>query len=96
MVPQDIILKPVLTEKGYDGIADKCYTFKVAKSTNKTQIKIAIEQMFGVRVASVNTVTCPGKLKRMGRNSGYTPATKKAIVRLTEDSKAIEHFNSLS
>ena len=96
MVPEDIILKPVLTEKGYDGIADKCYTFKVAKSANKTQIKIAIEQMFGVRVASVNTVTCPGKLKRMGRNSGYTPATKKAIVRLTEDSKAIEHFNSLS
>ena len=52
--------------------------------------------MFGLRVASVNTHTCPGKLKRMGRNSGYTPATKKAIVRLTEDSKAIEHFNSLS
>ena len=96
MVPQDIILKPVLTEKGYDGIADKCYTFRVAKSANKTQIKIAVEQMFGVRVKSVNTVSCPGKLKRMGRNSGYTPATKKAIVRLTEDSKAIEHFNSLS
>ncbi len=52
--------------------------------------------MFGVRVASVNTVTCPGKLKRMGRNSGYTPDTKKAIVQLTADSKAIEHFNSLS
>ncbi len=96
MVPEDIILKPVLTEKGYDGIADNCYTFRVAKSANKTQIKIAVEQMFGVRVKSVNTVSCPGKLKRMGRNSGYTPATKKAIVRLTEDSKAIEHFNSLS
>ena len=52
--------------------------------------------MFGVRVASVNTVTCPGKLKRMGRNEGYTPTTKKAIVQLTADSKAIEHFNSLS
>ena len=96
MVPEDIILKPVLTEKGYDGIADKRYTFKVAKNANKTQIKIAVEKMFGVRVASVNMVTCPGKLKRMGRNEGYTPTTKKAIVQLTADSKAIEHFNSLS
>ena len=96
MVPEDIILKPVLTEKGYDGIADRYNTTKVANPANKTQIKIAVEQMFGVRVVSVNTVTCPGKLKRLGRNSGYTPATKKAIVRLTEDSKAIEHFNSLS
>lgn len=96
MQPQDIILKPVLTEKGYDGIAEKRYTFKVLKSANKTQIKIAIEQMFGVKVKSVNTVTCPGKLKRMGRNSGYTPATKKAIVQLAEGSKPIEAFNSLS
>ena len=96
MVPEDIILRPVLTEKGYDGIADKRYTFKVAKTANKTQIKIAVEKMFAVRVASVNTVTCPGKLKRMGRNEGYTPATKKAIVQLTADSKPIEHFNSLS
>ncbi len=96
MQPQDIILKPVLTEKGYDGIADKRYSFKVLKTANKTQIKIAVEQMFGVKVASVNTVTCPGKLKRMGRNSGYTPTTKKAIVTLEADSKPIEAFNSLS
>ncbi len=96
MLPQDIILKPVLTEKGYDGIADKRYTFKVLKSANKTQIKIAVEQMFGVQVESVNTVTCPGKLKRMGRNEGYTPTTKKAIVTLQESSKPIEHFNQLS
>ena len=96
MTPQDIILKPVLTEKGYDGIADKRYTFTVAKSANKTQIKIAVEKMFGVHVKSVNTVTCPGKLKRMGRNEGYTPTTKKAIVSLYEDSKPIEYFNSLS
>ena len=96
MTPEDIILKPVLTEKGYDGIADKKYTFIVAKSANKTQIKIAVEKMFGVRVKSVNTVTCPGKLKRMGRYEGYTPTTKKAIVTLHEDSKAIEYFNSLS
>ncbi len=96
MAPEDIILKPVLTEKGYDGIADKVYTFKVLKTANKTQIKIAVEKMFGVKVKSVNTVTCPGKLKRMGRNEGYTPKTKKAIVSLAEDSKAIEFFDSLS
>ncbi len=96
MQPQDIILKPVLTEKGYDGIAEKRYTFTVLKSANKTQIKIAAEQMFGVKVKSVNTVTCPGKLKRMGRNQGYTPTTKKAIITLKEDSKPIEAFDSLS
>ena len=96
MVPQDIILKPVLTEKGYDGIADKKYTFVVKKDANKTQIKIAIEQMFGVKVKSVNTVTRPGKLKRMGRYEGYTPTTKKAIVSLAADSKGIEYFDSLS
>ncbi len=96
MTPEDIILKPVLTEKGYDGIAEKKYTFVVAKTANKPQIKIAIEKMFGVQVAGVNTVTCPGKRKRRGRDVGYTPATKKAIVQLKATSKPIEHFNSLS
>ena len=96
MAPEDIILTPVLTEKGYDGIADKKYTFYVAKSANNTQIKIAIETMFGVQVKSVNTVTQPGKLKRMGRNEGYTPTRKKAIIQLKEGSKPIEAFNSLS
>ena len=96
MAPEDIIIKPVLTEKGYDGIADKKYTFIVLKSANKTQIKIAAEQMFGVQVKSVNTVTQCGKLKRMGRNEGYTPTTKKAIIQLKEGSKPIEAFHSLS
>ena len=96
MRAEDIILKPILTEKGYDGIPLKKYTFKVAKSANKTQIKIAIEQLFGVKVASVNTMNVRGKLKRMGRNEGMTPSYKKAIVQLPEDSKAIEYFNSLS
>ena len=96
MAPEDIIIKPVLTEKGYDGIADKKYTFIVLKSANKTQSKIAAEQMFGVQVKSVNTVTQCGKLKRMGRNEGYTPTTKKAIIQLKEGSKPIEAFNSLS
>ena len=96
MVAEDIIIRPLLTEKGYDGIADKKYTFIVAKSANKTQIKLAVEKLFGVDVKSVNTVNCHGKLKRMGRNQGYTPDYKKAIVQLTADSKAIEYFNSLS
>lgn len=96
MLAQDIIIKPLLTEKGYDGIADKKYTFIVAKSANKTQIKLAVEKLFGVQVASVNTVNCKGKLKRMGRNEGYTPNYKKAVVQLKADSKSIEFFDSLS
>ena len=93
---EDIIIKPLLTEKGYDGIADKKYTFIVAMSANKTQIKLAVEKLFNVSVESVNTVNCKGKLKRMGRNEGYRPDYKKAIVQLKADSKAIEYFNSLS
>jgi large subunit ribosomal protein L23 len=96
MLAQDIIIKPLLTEKGYDGIADKKYTFIVAKSANKTEIKLAVEKLFGVSVESVNTVNCKGKLKRMGRNEGYTPAFKKAIVQLKADSKTIAFFDSLS
>ncbi len=96
MFAEDIIIKPLLTEKGYDGIADKKYTFIVNKSANKTQIKLAVEKLFGVQVNSVNTMNCKGKLKRMGRNEGYTPAYKKAIVQLKADSKTIEFFDSLS
>jgi large subunit ribosomal protein L23 len=96
MLAQDIIIKPLLTEKGYDGIADKKYTFIVAKSANKTEIKLAVEKLFGVSVERVNTVNCKGKLKRMGRNEGYTAETKKAVVQLKADSKAIEFFASLS
>jgi large subunit ribosomal protein L23 len=96
MLAQDIIIRPLLTEKGYDGIADKKYTFIVAKSANKTEIKLAVEKLFNVSVESVNTVNCKGKLKRMGRNEGYTPAYKKAIVQLKADSKTIAFFDSLS
>ena len=96
MFAEDIIIKPLITEKGTDGLADKKYTFIVAKSANKTQIKLAVEKLFGVGVASVNTVNCKGKLKRMGRNEGYTPDYKKAIVQLKADSKTIEFFDSLS
>lgn len=96
MFAEDIIIKPLLTEKGYDGIADKKYTFIVKKSANKVQIKAAVEKLFNVKVDSVNTANCKGKLKRMGRNQGYTPDYKKAIVQLSADSKAIEFFNSLT
>ncbi len=96
MFAEDIIIKPVLTEKAYDGIANKKYTFFVKKDANKTQIKLAVEKIFGVKVASVNTITCKGKLKRMGRNQGYTPDRKKAIVTLTAESKTIEFFDALS
>jgi len=96
MFAEDIIIKPVLTEKGYDGIADKKYSFVVNKDANKIQIKQAVEKLFGVQVEYVHTVSRKGKLKRMGRNEGYTPDTKKAIVQLTKDSKPIEFFSSLS
>ena len=96
MFAEDIIIRPVLTEKGFDGIADKKYTFIVKKDANKTEIKMAVEKVFGVKVASVNSVTCKGKLKRMGRNAGYTPDRKKAIVTLKADSKGIEFFDSLT
>ena len=96
MFAEDIIIKPVLTEKGYDGIASKKYTFYVKKDANKTQIKLAVEKLFNVKVDTVNTLTCKGKLKRMGRNEGYTPDRKKAVVTLKEDSKAIEFFESLT
>ena len=96
MFAEDVILKPVLTEKGYDGIAVKRYTFYVKNTANKIEIRSAVEKLFGVKVAKVNTINCKGKLKRMGRNEGYTPDRKKAVVILKEDSKPIEFFNSLA
>ncbi|MCD8205558.1 MAG: 50S ribosomal protein L23 [Clostridia bacterium] len=96
MRAEDIILKPLLTEKGYDGIAGMKYTFIVAKSANKIQIKQAVEELFSVEVKSVNTLNCKGKLKRQGRTMGYTSSYKKAVVQLKENSKPIEFFNSLS
>ena len=96
MRERDIIIRPLLTEKSYADIANKKYVFVVAKNSNKTEIKLAIEKLFGVEVDSVNTVNCRGKLKRMGRYEGFTPAYKKAIVQLKADSKGIEFFDSLS
>ena len=92
----DIIKRPVLTEKSYAGIPAKTYTFEVVKSANKVEIKKAVEEIFGVKVESVTTAIIKGKLKRQGRTQGHTPDWKKATVRLTADSKAIEFFESLS
>ncbi|MBR5439176.1 MAG: 50S ribosomal protein L23 [Clostridia bacterium] len=96
MKERDIIIRPLLTEKSYADIATKKYVFVVAKSSNKTEIKLAIEKLFDVQVESVNTVNCRGKLKRMGRNEGFTPSYKKAIVQLKADSKGIEFFDSMA
>ena len=92
----DVIISPIITEASMARLAEKKYTFKVSSDANKIEIKKAVEEIFDVKVASVNTVTCKGKLKRMGRNEGYTPDRKKAIVTLKEDSKAIEFFESLT
>ncbi len=92
----DIIIKPILSEKSYSGIPDKCYTFIVDKRATKPQIKKAVEDIFKVKVQSVNVANRQGKLKRMGRNEGRRPAYKKAYVKLTADSKAIEFFESLA
>ena len=92
----DIIKKPILSEKTYAEIQNKKYAFEVAKNSNKVEIKKAIEEIFGVKVKSVNTVNVNGKLKRQGKTQGYTSDYKKAYVTLTADSKAIEFFESLS
>ena len=93
--PQDIIIKPVITEKSMDSLQEGKYTFKVATDANKTQVKLAVEEIFGVEVAKVNIMNYDGKVKRMGRNVGRTAAYKKAIVTLTADSKEIEFFQGL-
>lgn len=93
--PYDIIIKPVISERSMDDAALKRYTFKVAPDANKTQVKHAIEEIFGVDVERVNIMNYKGKLKRMGKNVGRTAATKKAIVILTDKSKEIEFFQGL-
>ena len=95
MLAQDIVIKPIITEKSMEGLQENKYTFKVAKNANKIEIKKAVETLFGVKVATVNTISVKGKKKRMGRNEGYTSDWKKAIVTLTEDSKTIEFFDGM-
>ena len=92
----DVILKPLVTEKSMNGMADKKYTFLVHPEANKTMIKEAVEKMFeGTKVARVNTMNLEGKTRRRGLTFGKTAKRKKAIVFLTEDSKDIEIFSGL-
>ena len=93
---QDIILKPIITEKSMDGIASKRYTFKVAVDATKPEIAKAVEELFDVKVAKVNTINMNKKPKRMGYHFGYTAEWKKAIVTLDASSKEIEFFNGLN
>lgn len=92
----DVILKPVITEKSMNQMAEKKYTFLVHPQATKSQVKEAVEKMFeGTKVKSVNTMNLDGKNKRRGMTFGKTAKTKKAIVTLTEDSKDIEIFEGL-
>ena len=93
---QDIIIAPVITEASMDRIANKTYTFKVAKNATKPEIAKAVEVMFGVKVDKVNTINIKRKAKRQGYTSGYTAAWKKAIVTLKPDSKTIEFFEGMN
>ncbi|MDD4568780.1 MAG: 50S ribosomal protein L23 [Tepidanaerobacteraceae bacterium] len=93
--PHDIIIRPWITEKSMDMRQERKYVFVVDKRSNKTEIKNALESIFGVKVARVNTINLRGKVKRMGRHEGKRPDWKKAIVTLTEGSKAIEFFEAL-
>lgn len=92
---ENVIIAPIITEKSMAGIADKKYTFKVAKNANKELIAEAVENLFKVNVDKVNTVNVRGQERRMGRYSGYTSSWKKAIVTLKKDSKPIEFFDGL-
>ena len=92
----DIIRRPVITEQSMAGVADNKYVFMVDINANKTEIKEAVEAIFGVKVAKVNTVRMQGKVKRTGAYpAGRRPAFKKAIVTLTADSKTIELFEGM-
>ncbi len=95
MNARDIIIAPIITEKAVTGLPEKKYTFKVACGANKIEIAKAAEEIFGVKVKKVNTISMKGHLRRMGRHEGYTSDWKKAIVTLTADSKAIEFFDGL-
>lgn len=92
----DVVKAPILTEKSYDYIAHRTYTFEVAKSANKIEIAQAVEEIFGVKVESVHTVNKLGKMKRQGRTQGRTASKKKAYVKLTADSKGIELFDGIA
>ena len=91
----DIIIRPIITEQSMMDMENNKYTFEVAKTSNKSEIKKAIEAIFSVKVAKVNTMNMTGKVKRQGMNVGKRPNWKKAIVTLTDDSQPIEFFDSI-
>ncbi|CEG24676.1 50S ribosomal protein L23 [Peribacillus simplex] len=94
MDARDIIKRPVITERSSDIMAEKKYTFEVDVRANKTQVKDAVQGIFGVKVEKVNIMNYKGKFKRMGKHAGYTNKRRKAIVKLTADSKEIELFEA--
>ena len=96
MEARDIIIKPVVTEKSVSLMEHNKYVFRVALSANKIEIKNAVEEIFGVKVEKVNTINVLGKFKRMGVHVGKRADWKKAIVKLTEDSKTIEFFDGMN
>lgn len=92
----DIIKKPIISERSMENMQDRKYTFAVAPNANKIEIKQAVEKVFGVKVERVTTMNVLGKYKRMGVHTGKRPDWKKAIVKLTPDSKTIEFFEGLA
>ncbi|MDN4076184.1 MULTISPECIES: 50S ribosomal protein L23 [Fictibacillus] len=95
MDARDIIKRPVITERSTEIMADGKYTFEVDTRATKTQIKTALEEIFGIKVASVNTANYKGKFKRVGRHTGYTSKRKKAIITLTPGSKELDFFEGV-
>ena len=96
MISYDVIIRPIISERSMAAVADKKYVFEVAPAAGKIEIKKAVEEVFGVKVAKVNTMIVPGKAKRMGAaRPGRTKDWKKAIVQLTDDSKTIELFEGM-
>ncbi|MDU7338188.1 MAG: 50S ribosomal protein L23 [Clostridium sp.] len=95
MTAHEIVVRPIITEKSMSTISAKKYTFEVARNATKIDIARAIEELFKVKVAKVNTLHVRGHLRRQGRTQGYTAAWKKAVVALTEDSKPIEFFEGM-
>ncbi|OLS02141.1 50S ribosomal protein L23 [Tissierella creatinophila] len=94
-IPHDIIIKPIITEKSMEDMAEGKYTFMVDRKSNKTEIKKAVESVFDVKVEKVNTMNMLGKMKRQGATSGRRSSWKKAIVKLAEGSKGIEFFEGM-
>ena len=92
MEARDILKRPVITERSSEQMEFKKYTFEVDTRANKSQVKNAVEEIFGVQVAKVNVANYKGKFKRMGKHAGYTNKRRKAIVTLTADSKDLELF----